>query len=71
MKRTGTNYILITSMIWAAILACVLVYFLRPHAVRTTTEVPVPMLAVGPEVSTAAVEKPSTVKLRCRSLRFN
>ena len=64
MKKTGANYVLITSIIWAAILACVLLYFLRRHEVRTaTTEVsPTPMLAVGPEASTSAVEKPSTVK---------
>ena len=64
MKKTGANYVLITSIIWAAILACVLLYFLRRHEVRTTTTEasPTPMLAVGPEVSASAVEKPSTVK---------
>src|SRR4249920_2586025 len=61
MKKTGANYVLITSIIWAAILTCVLIYFLRRHEVRTATEAPTPMLAVGPRVSTATVGKPSTV----------
>src|SRR5450631_3587889 len=63
MRKTGANYVLITSVVWAAILACVLIYFLRRHQVhQPIAEAPTPMLAVGPEVSTASVGKPSTAK---------
>jgi RND family efflux transporter MFP subunit len=62
MKKTGTNYVLITSIVWAAVLACILIYFLRRHEVYPSTEAPTPMLAVGPAVSTGPVEKASTAK---------
>ena len=74
MKKTGANYVLITSIVWAAILACVLLYFLRRHEVRTTTTEasPTPMLAVGPEVFRICCRKTiNSQERRCLSLQFN
>lgn len=63
MKKNGANYILITSIVWASILAGVLIYFLRDHKFhRAAAEPSTPMLAAGPEVSTTPVEKPSTAR---------
>ena len=63
MRKNGAKYIIVTSVVWAVILASVLAYFLRDHKFhRPAGEPTTPLLAAGPEVTQAPVEKPSNVR---------
>jgi len=63
MRKNGAKYIIVTSVVWAVILASVLAYLFRDHKFhRPTTEPPTPLLAAGPEVTAAPIEKPSNVR---------
>ena len=63
MRKNGAKYIIVTSVVWAVILASILAYLFRDHKFhRPTAEPSTPLLAAGPEVASAPVEKPSNVR---------
>jgi RND family efflux transporter MFP subunit len=63
MKKSGANYIVITSLAWSVILAGVLIYFLRDHKFHLAASEPsTPTLAAGADVATAPAQKPATTR---------